>query len=83
MSNDQIEIFEVPEFLGNAYILQTEGDYLEALYSAPRFWNETIDHQNWALVEDQEEFNKVVDSAERTIIATLDKSVFNNFINQY
>ena len=37
MSNDQIEIFEVPEFLGNAYILQTEGDYLEALYSAPRF----------------------------------------------
>ena len=38
MSNDQIEIFEVPEFLGNAYILQTEGDYLEALYSAPRFW---------------------------------------------
>ena len=67
MSNDQIEIFEVPEFLGNAYILQTEGDYLKRFILRLDFGTKLSTIKNWALVEDQEEFNKVVDSAERRL----------------
>ena len=41
-NDDQLEIYTVPKYEGNAYILQTIDNYCIALWTAPLFKNETV-----------------------------------------
>ena len=56
MFNDQIEILEVPEFLGGNAIANRRRLFRSAYLRLDL--NETIDHQKIKVAEDQEEFNK-------------------------
>jgi len=69
MKNDnQLEIYTVPKYEANAYIIETIDGYYDALWTAPLFKNETVDNSQWSIVEDEQMINDVLDSSERTII---------------
>ena len=65
---DNLDIFTVPAYKGNAFALKTVEDRYDTLYSAPLLKNDTVDHDQWSVVEDEEIINTVLDSNERTII---------------
>tara|TARA_R100000734_G_C3282373_1_gene75720 strand:+ start:383 stop:601 length:219 start_codon:yes stop_codon:yes gene_type:complete len=65
---DNLDIFTVPAYKGNAFALKTVEDRCDTLYSAPLLKNDTVDHDQWSVVEDEEIINTVLDSNERTII---------------
>lgn len=63
-----LEVYTVPKYKGNAYILETIDGYYDALWTTALFKNETADHSQWSIVEDEKIINSVLDSSERTII---------------
>lgn len=69
MKNDnQLEIYTVPKYEGNAYIMETIDGYFYQLWTTPLFKDETSDNSQWSIVEDEQIINDVIDSSERTII---------------
>lgn len=69
MKNDnQLEIYTVPKYEGNAYIMETIDGYFYQLWTAPLFKDETSDNSQWSIVEDEQIINDVIDSSERTIV---------------
>ncbi len=61
---NKYEIFTVPVYKGNAYIMETAGNggCCEFLWTAPLFEDGTVDNSQWGQVEDDYEFNTVIDS---------------------
>ena len=83
MKNDnQLEIYTVPKYEGNAYIMETIGDYYDTLWTAPLFKNETVDNSQWSIVEDEQMINDVLDSSERTIIDEITVKKFVSYKDQ-
>ena len=83
MKNDnQLEIYTVPKYEGNAYIMETIGDYYDTLWTAPLFKNETVDNSQWSMVEDEQMTIDVLDSSERTIIDEITVEKFVSFLDQ-
>lgn len=81
MTNDnQLEIYTVPKYEANAYIMETIDGYYDALWTAPLFKNETVDNSQWSIVEDEQMINDVLDSSERTIIEEITVEQFVNFL---
>ena len=79
MKNDnQLEIYTVPKYEGNAYIMETIDGYYDALWTAPLLKNETVDNSQWSIVEDEQIINDVLDSGERTIIDVITVQEFIN-----
>ena len=81
-NDDQLEIYTVPKYEGNAYILQTIDNYCIALWTAPLFKNETVDNSQWSMVEDEQMTIDVLDSSERTIIDEITVEKFVSFLDQ-
>lgn len=51
---DKYEIFNVPAYKGNAYIMETAGNGgCEFLWTAPLFKDDTVDNTQWGPVEDE------------------------------
>ena len=83
MKNDnRLEIYTVPKYEGNAYIMETIDNYCIALWTAPLFKNETVDNSQWSIVEDEKITNDVLDSSERTIIDEITVEKFVSFLDQ-
>ena len=83
MKNDnQLEIYTVPKYEGNAYIMETIDDYYDTLWTAPLFKNETVDNSQWSMVEDEQMTIDVLDSSERTIIDEITVEKFVSFLDQ-
>jgi len=79
MKNDnQLEVYTVPQYEGNAYILETIDGYYEALWTAPILKNDQVDNTQWSIVEDENIINSVLDSSERTIIDVIKVQEFIN-----
>lgn len=79
MKNDnQLEVYTVPQYEGNAYILETIDGYYEALWTAPILKNDQVDNTQWSIVEDENLINSVLDSSERTIIDVIKVQEFIN-----
>ena len=83
MKNDnQLEIYTVPNYEGNAYIMETIDGYFYQLWTAPLFKNEIADNSQWSIVEDEQIINDVIDSSERTIIDEITVEKFVSFLDQ-
>ena len=67
-NNNKLEIYTVPQFNGNAYIMETVDGYFDTLWTAPLFKNNTVDNSQWGVVEDEEIINNVLDANERIIV---------------
>ena len=77
MSKDSnLEIYTVPRYEGNAYIMELAGDYFDTLWSTPLKQDGTSDNSQWSIVEDETIINNVLDSNERIIIDEIKKSSF-------
>lgn len=81
-NNNQLEIYTVPKYEGNAYILETIDGYYEALWATPLFKNETADNSQWSIVEDEQIINDVLDSSERTIIEEITVEKFVKLLEE-
>ena len=83
MKNDnELEIYTIPKYEGNAYIMETIDGYFYQLWTAPLFKNETADNSQWSIVEDEQIINDVIDSSERTIIDEITVEKFVSFLDQ-
>jgi len=81
ISNDnKLEIFTVPKYSGNAYIMETIDGYFDTLWVAPLFHDDTIDNSQWLEVEDEEIILNVLDSSERTVIDDIRVDDFVNLL---
>jgi len=84
-NNDIYEIFTVPVYEGNAYIMETAGNGgCEFLWTAPLFkfddFNDTVDNTQWEPVESDKIVNTVLDSNEKTILGEIAVADFNKLI---
>ena len=79
----KLEIFTVPEFSGNAYIVTDEivDGQFEDLWTAALLKNGAVDDAQfaWGIVEDEEIVNSVINSfTQRTVISDIR---FHDFID--
>lgn len=84
-NNNIYEIFTVPVYEGNAYIMETAGNGgCEFLWTAPLFkfddFNDTVDNTQWGPVESDKIVNTVLDSNEKTILGEIAVADFNKLI---
>lgn len=78
MFNDnKLEIYTVPKYKGNAYIMETVDGYYHTLWTSPLLKNDKVDNGQWSIVEDENIINNVLDSNERFII---DDITVENFV---
>ena len=78
----KFEIFTVPEYRGNAYIMETAGNGgCEFLWMAPLFKDNTVDHTQWGPLVDEEIVNAVLDSNEKIFLGEIAVADFNKLIN--
>ena len=70
-AEDGMELFSVPKYKDNVFILKCIGDQYDALYSASLSKDEKVDYWSWVVVEDEEVINNVLDSNERTIFTSV------------
>jgi hypothetical protein len=82
MNDNKLEIFTVPEFSGNAYILETIDGHFETLWTAALLKNGAVDDAQfaWGIIEDEEIINSVLDSTERTVISDIRVDDFVNLL---
>jgi len=75
------EIFTVPVYKGNAYIMETAGNGgCEFLWTAPLFKDDTVDNTQWGPVEDEKIVNTVLDSNEITVLGEIPVADFNKLV---
>ena len=86
-NNDIYEIFTVPVYEGNAYIMETAGNGgCEFLWTAPLFkfddFNDTVDNTQWEPVESDKIVNTVLDSNEKTVLHEITVADFNKLLEK-
>jgi len=87
-NNDIYEIFTVPVYEGNAYIMETAGNGgCEFLWTAPLLEDGTVDNTQWGLVEGDYKVNTVIDSVvfeepnnKKTVLGEIAVEDFNKLI---
>jgi hypothetical protein len=78
---NKYEIFTVPAYNGNAYIMETAGNGgCEFLWTAPLFQDDTVDNTQWGPVEDDEIVNTVLDSNEKIVLKEIAVADFNKLV---
>ena len=79
--DNQLEIFTVPNYNANAYIMEIAGNgCCEFLWTAPLFKDNTVDNTQWSIVEDDQIINDVLDISEKTIINKISSEEFVNLL---
>jgi hypothetical protein len=79
MNDNKLEIFTVPKYSGNAYILETIDGNFDALWTAPLLKDGTVDNSQWAIVEDDKIIENVLGD-ERTVISDISVDDFVNLL---
>ena len=91
-NKNKLEIYTVPAYEGNAYIMETIDGYYDALWTAPIFnydslhhlsyLNGTVNNEQWAIVKDDAVINNVLDTNERIIIDEITVEGFVKLIKE-
>ena len=82
MNDNKLEIFTVPEFSGNAYIVETIDGHFGTLWTAALLKNGAVDDARfaWGIIEDEVIINSVLGSNERTVITDIRVDDFVNLL---
>tara|TARA_R110002020_G_scaffold51588_7_gene145984 strand:- start:36 stop:290 length:255 start_codon:yes stop_codon:yes gene_type:complete len=81
MNDNKLEIFTVPKYSGNAYILETIDGNFDALWTAPLLKDGTVDDAQfaWGIIEDDKIIEDVLGD-ERIVIADISVDDFVNLL---
>ena len=70
-AEDGNELFSVPKYKDDVFILKCVGSQYAALYSAHISKNGELDYWSWVVVEDEEVIKNVLNSNERTVLTSV------------
>ena len=76
------KIFTVPEYRGNAFIVETAGNGgCEFVWGAPLLKDDTVDHTQWGSIEDSGHIHIIADSNQKIFLDEIAVTDFNKLIN--